>query len=82
MRDHVLTYAKNPEYFETTSKRPTIIDFISKIKKRSVQTNKDDDDSKDEFTGIAEILVTEQSILKSATINRELEEEASHRFQL
>lgn len=39
IRDHVLTYTKRPESIlndDCTTIRPTIIDFISKIKKRHI----------------------------------------------
>lgn len=83
MRDHVLTYTKNPGYIESTSKRPTIIYFISKIKKRSLQNHDDteniDCDSSGILTGIGEILVAKQEepISEISSLNRELEEEAS-----
>lgn len=58
MRDHVLTFTKSPPpnvIGETTAVRPTLIDFIAKIKKRSIQINKDNCSENSSFVdGISE----------------------------
>lgn len=87
MHEHVLKYTKRPDFDDdrTTTPRPKIIDFISKIKKRSIQADETasledancDCDKVSIVDGIAEHLAEiRDSTLKTNT-NLELEEDVS-----